>query len=208
MISRLKKSRLYPDGVYNPRLTARLVLDPPGSGAYPLRYAERMKATPPQFTLRLPSGFQIHRDAPERETQASASKMDDMKTGYIWYTLPEEKINETKAIFSLCYNHGCLGSVRIDLTDEKYGHGWDDWSEEKEKLRARDTKQFLSDLGYPPNTYEWGEVWASFDPKGGFGTGGIRYKNEKHNRVARGIEPPAPTSPAIRVRSTAIPKKQ
>jgi len=158
------------------------------------RYAEKMKTSSSQFSLSLPSGIRIEKNLTEKEAEAIASDRSDMNTGYVLYTMPEEEINETKVIFSLCYNQGGLESVRVNLIDEKYGHGWDDWSEEKEKLRAHDTMQFLSDLGYPPDTYEWGEVWASFDPKGGFGTGGIRYKNGKHNQAVVSTPLRAPRS--------------
>ena len=101
-----------------------------------------------------------------------------MKTGYIWYDLLEQEIEGTKVVFSFCFKNAFLESVSLCLTDIKYGQGWNDWSESKEKLRSNDTKKLLTDLGYPPNNYSWGEVWAYFDPKSGQGTGGIRYKNQ------------------------------
>ena len=147
-----------------------------------------MNATTPQFSLKLPSGFQIEKNLSEKEVEACASDRQDMNTGYIWYTLPEEEIDETKVIFSLCFNRGSLESISLTLSDEKYGQDWSDWSEEKEKERAKDIGLLLSGLGYSPNSYEWGEVWASFDPRGGFGIGGSGVFKQVVHRMKKMVE--------------------
>jgi len=92
----------------------------------------------------------IEANLKETDAEKFASSKQDMQNGYIWYTLPEEQVNNTNVIFSLCYHLNKLE-------------------------RAKDTEQFLRSLGYPPNKYKWGEIWSIVDSKGGFAKGGIRY---------------------------------
>ncbi len=58
---------------------------------------------------------------------------------------------------------------------ERYGHGWNDWSEAKERACATDTEKWLSNLGYKLGIFPWGEIWAGYDAKGGSGSAGVRY---------------------------------
>ena len=77
---------------------------------------------------------------------------------------------------SLCFHNSALDSLSLALTDAAlYGASWSDWSEERERLRARHTEDWLLALGYPAGTFSWGEVWAGYDPKGASGGGGVRY---------------------------------
>ncbi len=102
----------------------------------------------------------------------------DMGTGYVWYSLPVAAIDGKDLSVSLCFHDGVLDSLRISVVDpDQYGSGWDDWSEEKERLCAKHTEDWLRAAGYPTGRFAWGEVWAGYDSKGGSGGGGIRYKS-------------------------------
>src|SRR5690606_17793481 len=99
-----------------------------------------------------------------------------MKNSYVWYTLPTVDINGELVVFSLCFFSSRIQSLSISIANtQKYGSCWNDFSEAKEKLRAKDTEKWLSSIGYQTGKYSWGEVWAGYDSKGGFGHAVVRY---------------------------------
>lgn len=101
-----------------------------------------------------------------------------MGNGYVWYTIPEHQILGKNVIFDLCFLNGKIYSINFWLHDDTlYGSSWDDWSEEKEKLRADDTVSWVIAIGYQPGKYSWGEIWAGLDKKEGLGGGGVRYNH-------------------------------
>ena len=100
------------------------------------------------------------------------SALRDMKTGYVWIDLPESTLAGWQVRSSVCFFGEDVHSITIAISDtERYGGGWDEWSEEKENLRAEDTNQLLLSLGYPNGSFDWVDVWTGFDRKGGSGHG-------------------------------------
>jgi hypothetical protein len=77
--------------------------------------------------------------------------------------------------FGLTFDLGTLSIIQISNADPKYGTGWSDWSEDKEQMRVKCIAAWLVARGYPPARYQWGQVWAAYDPKGGGGSGGVRF---------------------------------
>lgn len=101
---------------------------------------------------------------------------DDLNNGYVWYTFPAVEINKEKIIFSLCFFKKKIQSIDLSISNlELYGGSWNDFSEEKEKARAKAIEKWLSSIGYKTGKYSWGEVWAGYDSKGGSGLAVIRY---------------------------------
>ncbi len=131
-----------------------------------------------EFSLDHPCGVRICRILREAEVaDLDGTNKQDMGTLYVWYSLPVAAIDEQRLAVSLCFHNGVLDSLRIAMVHpDLYGSGWDDWSEEKERLCAEHTEDWLREAGYPTGTYPWGEVWAGYDSKGGSGGGCIRYK--------------------------------
>jgi hypothetical protein len=99
----------------------------------------------------------------------------DMGTGFVWYSLPLADLSDSRIAMSLCFHKGILDQLNIAVVTGGEKLSWDDWSEEKERTRARHTENWLSKIGYRPGKYPWGEIWAEYDPKGGVGGGGLRY---------------------------------
>lgn len=130
-----------------------------------------------EFVLEHPCGIIISRLLSEAEVQGlDGVKKNDMQTGYVWYSLPLAAINRSTVAISLCFHHGVLDSLNMARVDPAlHGESWSDWTEEKERLRARHTEDWLHKIGYTPGTYAWGEVWAGYDAKGGNGHAGVRY---------------------------------
>ena len=135
---------------------------------------------PPDFIFDHPSGLRISRALRETEvaTLEGVSKRD-MGTNYVWYSLPNRNSESENILISLCFHSGTLDSISIALNDPDLGSSWSDWSEQKEWMRADRTEAWLAAQGYPTGTYPWGEIWAGYDPKGGSGSAGIRYKSEQ-----------------------------
>ncbi|MDB6174154.1 MAG: hypothetical protein JWL59_3465 [Chthoniobacteraceae bacterium] len=133
-----------------------------------------------EFELQYPGGPLITQGVQEPvilQLQESISiKRRDMRTGWVWYTLPSFPDAGISLIISLGFVDGFLREISIAHDDTTlYGRGWDDWSEEKEILRAENTAKWFKKKGFELGTFSWGSIWASYDPKGGFGSGGVRY---------------------------------
>lgn len=99
----------------------------------------------------------------------------DMRTGYVWYDLPEAHIAGKRIQVGLCFFERALHSIGFALSDPLYGNSWAEWSESKERARAEATREWLESVGYPVGEYGWGIVYAAFDPRGGGGSGGVRF---------------------------------
>ena len=130
-----------------------------------------------EFVLKHPCGLTISRRLAESDVAAvHGTTKQDMGTGFIWYSLPLATINGSKVAMSLCFHKSVLDSLHLALSDPAlYGASWSDWSEDRERLRARHTEDWLRALGYMTGTFAWGDVWAGYDLKGASGGGCVRY---------------------------------
>jgi hypothetical protein len=131
------------------------------------------------FELWHPAGIRISRDLKEVELTSAlpgveASKTD-MRTGWIWYRLPPFTDGEVVVAMSLGFNSGLLERVTLTNADVTFGGSWNEWSEEKERLRAASIGAWLRSKGFAAGTYSWGSVWAGFDAKGGSGSASVEY---------------------------------
>ena len=131
----------------------------------------------PEFVLKHPCGLTISRRLAESDVVAVlGTTKNDMGTGFVWYSLPLATIHGSQVAMSLCFLQSLLEHVHFALTDPAlYSPSWSDWSEDRERLRAKHTEDWLRTLGYPTGTFTWGEVWAGYDCKGVAGGGGVRY---------------------------------
>lgn len=130
------------------------------------------------FELTLSNGINIYANLKELEISSLENiRKNDMNTGYVWYSFEPCEVLGEKIHISICFYKGKCDSISLALYNpEKYGAGWDDWSEEKEKACAKDTENWLAKIGYPTGNYSWGTIWAGYDPKGGLGHAGVRFK--------------------------------
>lgn len=132
-----------------------------------------------EFRLLHPAGLCVSRGLTEESFRDSAVGRDtlptDMGTGWVWYHLPVFTDGGITVGIALGFNGGQLEKISLSDVDPKFGTGWSEWSEEKERQRAESIGNWLIGKGYQAGAYEWGSVWADFDPKGGFGTATVRY---------------------------------
>ena len=132
-----------------------------------------------EFVLNHPSGLRISRELLEAafidSTAGRNARVLDMRTGWKWYQLPVLSDGDMTVGISLGFESGRLRQVTLGDASTELGSSWDDWSEAKEQLKADRIRDWLAVMGLAPGIYHWGEVWAGFDPKGGFGGATIRY---------------------------------
>lgn len=144
----------------------------------PLAWRYKALSKMERFTLELPNGISV---SPELQENEVSSKRDvtkhDMGNGYVWYFYTATSFKSEDVSFSFCFLNQTIMSLNIALSDkEKYGSGWDDFSEEKEKLRAFDTKIWLNKTKINPSCKSWGDLSVGYDSKGGCGSAIIRFR--------------------------------
>ena len=130
-----------------------------------------------EFQIELQNGITINSKLNESDIAGLPNiNQRDMNNGYVWYALPPTEINGEAIVFNICFFKTKIKSISVSISNpEKYGSGWNDFSEAKEKLRAKDTEAWLNRLGHYTGNYPWGQIWAGYDSKGGNGHGVIRY---------------------------------
>ncbi len=98
-----------------------------------------------------------------------------MGTGWAWYSLPRFEDRAVVVSITLGFEGSRLSQLELLDGNPKFGIGWDNWSEQNEKLRADSIGGWLTAQGFPSGRYTWGEVWSGYDPRGGFGSAGVRF---------------------------------
>lgn len=132
-----------------------------------------------KFEIELKDGLKISSSLMEKDISIiPEAHPRDIGNGYVWYSLPPAEIDSLQVVFGLCFYEGELRDINVSLSNpELYGGSWNDFSEAKEKLRAKHTEEWLSKRGYKVGTFAWGSVWAGYDSKGGFGHAVVRYNS-------------------------------
>jgi hypothetical protein len=134
-----------------------------------------------EFKLQHPIGLTICRTlSPSDVENIDSVKKRDIGNGYCWFDFPISEIEGSKVAISLCFNERTLEMLILALANpDLYGGSWDDWSEAKERLCAKDTESWLRSKGFHTGTFPWGVIWAGYDSKGGSGSAAIRYNAEQ-----------------------------
>ncbi len=128
------------------------------------------------FKIHLPGNLLVHSKISEASLDPHILRKRDMLNGYCWYDLNEQIIDNNKLLINLCFNQGLLECIHLSMSDDKYGTSWDDWSREKEELRAKETENFIKKLGFIPGEYLWGKILVVYDEYSSSGYCKIIYK--------------------------------
>lgn len=106
----------------------------------------------------------------------------DHGNGYAWLYLHSLSFGGQPAIVSLCFQDGRLEQAGwgVTLPDAAEEDGWPTRGAIDAEI-AFVRKALAENLGFGPNwkspmTFKWGEIWSSFDAKGGFASNGLRYR--------------------------------
>lgn len=128
---------------------------------------------PIEFRLEHTAGVTICRSSHFKQLEVvEGSNVREMGMGYTWVDLPLAEISGLNLSISVCFRDEAVESLSFSVIyADRFGSGWNDWSEEKEQLRAKEIEKWLQKEGYPSGSYDWREVWTGFDSKGGCGIG-------------------------------------
>jgi len=106
-------------------------------------------------------------------------KVNDLYNGYCWYDFVTYSPQGVDVSISICLYEGHFSAARFSLWDSTiYGSSWSDWTEQKQRLCARDTEGWLASKGLNPGQYDWGSIWVGYDPKSATGYALIQYKKK------------------------------
>lgn len=76
----------------------------------------------------------------------------------------------------LAFLHGALRECLLFHDDDhRYGRSWDEWSERRERRRAKALGTWLAALGWRHGNYAWGGIWVGYEPRTGMRGGWVRY---------------------------------
>jgi hypothetical protein len=132
--------------------------------------------TPSQVVLAAHTTEAYFRTTPLGSTCAISTP----NAGFNWYRLAAPcLIDGDLFVVSLCFALGSLSSLSISMSVGQADPSWSTWSESDElakNLRHQAILQRHYGPGPAPYKFAWGEVDASYDPRGGASTIAIRYQ--------------------------------
>jgi hypothetical protein len=76
----------------------------------------------------------------------------------------------------LQFHKTALDAVQLVLQAPEFGHGWSEWSEERETARKAAHDRWLIDADVAPGSYAWGTVESEFDKRSGGSVIIVRYR--------------------------------
>jgi hypothetical protein len=117
-------------------------------------------------------------DLIESQKLGEVQEIRDMGNGYKWIDIKNIQINNQYFIISLCFRKEELYQLSMVINDNRFdlNSGWDSWSEKIEEEKLKKHKNWLNQELNNERKFNWGEVWAEYDPRGGSSSIEIRYK--------------------------------
>ena len=117
-------------------------------------------------------------DLIESQKLGEVQKIRDMGNGYKWIDVKNIQIGDKYFLMSLCFKGEELSELSMVINDNPFdlNSGWDSWSEKSEKEKLKKYRDWLTQEIGKEWDFNWGEVWADYDPKGESSSIGIRYK--------------------------------
>jgi hypothetical protein len=98
--------------------------------------------------------------------------------GWSWIWERNAFIDNKYFIFHFAFFENRLKEIHFLVNDTKFEltNSWETWSEKKELEKLEQYKKWLTNELGTQKEFEWGTVWAAYDPNGGSSSIGIRYK--------------------------------
>lgn len=105
----------------------------------------------------------------------------DMKNGYKWLDTKNVKIDNEYFIFSFGFNNEKFEMLDFVVDNKRFDlrETWDNWTEEKERVKEQKFKEWVRDKLGHDGQFSWGQVFAGLDPKGGASSIFIKYRTMK-----------------------------
>lgn len=137
------------------------------------------------FELRHPSGLHIAPglrestllDAyPALVVQPRDPRVAPAGSDWTWRRLAPWSDGGFTVGIELAFLHGALRECLLfHYDDSRYGRDWSEWSERKERQRAKALRTWLAARGWQPGSHAWGEIWVGYEPRMGMGCGTVCY---------------------------------
>lgn len=102
----------------------------------------------------------------------------EIGNGWIWHDVRNVQIQDQYFSIAFAFYNNKLNIITLIINNTRFNsnNGADPWSEKEEMQRAIIFNNWLNAEIGSERTFSWGEVWAGYDPKGGFSSITIRYK--------------------------------
>jgi hypothetical protein len=107
---------------------------------------------------------------------ALGGRWQDMGTGWAWQFLSQPLPDGGRWSISLGHHEPRLARVTLSRHTADEPRGWAGWTREREERKAVEMDAWLDAQVGRERTFRWGETWAGFDGKGGFGSAGLVYE--------------------------------
>lgn len=116
-------------------------------------------------------------DLIESQKLGEVQEIRDMGHGWKWLDIKNIHIDDKYFIISLCFKDEELSEVSMVIKDSPFdlNSGWDSCCEKNEKEKLKQYQDWLTQEIGKERDFNWGEVWANYDPKGESSSIGIRY---------------------------------
>jgi len=107
-------------------------------------------------------------------------EVDDMVNGWTWLRIKNVSVSGLFFNISFAFNNLTLKELSFIVSDKKFDleSNWVDWREQNEVEKLKTFKDWLKKEIGRQRKFDWGEIWADYDRKGGFSSIGLRY-NQK-----------------------------
>ena len=119
-------------------------------------------------------------DSVSKMNLGEIQEVDDMGNGWIWIRTKNIMISGYFFNISFGFNNNRIKELYFVLSESRFyiNSDWSDWSEKKELENLEFYNDWLKkDIG-SQREFDWGQVWADYNRKGGFSSIGLRYKDQ------------------------------
>ena len=116
-------------------------------------------------------------DLIERQELGGIQEIRDMGNGYKWLDIKNIQIDNQYFNMSLCFKEEILSQLTMMINDNPFdlNSDWNSWNEKVEKEKLKKYENWLNQELDKERKFNWGEVWSSYDPRGGFSSIMITY---------------------------------
>ncbi|GAB3782930.1 hypothetical protein GCM10028818_39810 [Spirosoma horti] len=106
-----------------------------------------------------------------------SQEVADRNNGWKWLTIKNLEVAGDYVIISLCFYADALKQIELIVSENRFdlSDDWHSWSERNELVILKKLRTWLRNELGREGKFDWGEVWASYDPKGGSSSISLRY---------------------------------
>lgn len=103
-------------------------------------------------------------------------RLEIQSSDWVWHRLTPWMDGGFRVGIELVFFQGALSECLLFHDDDSlYGRDWNEWSEDKERKRAKALRLWLASRGWAAGRYDWGDIWVGYEPRTGLGGGWVRY---------------------------------